>query len=86
MKKYFSQVSNHFLMVEWLDQEEYGGNYPSNLDVWGIKKSNYTFKNLIRYLEEAKEKSKVKGKKKVKVAHKRGGEKKGHKKAKKEAK
>lgn len=67
-------------MVEWLDQEEYGGNYPSNLDVWGIKKSNYTFKNLIRYLEEAKEKSKVK------VAHKSGGEKKGHKKAKKEAK
>jgi hypothetical protein len=86
VKKYCSQVSNHPLMVEWLEN---GEDKPSDLDVWGIEKSNYTFKDLIGYLEQAKEKKKGKGKKKMKVADKEDGdkdEKKSHKKAKKQVK
>ena len=65
-------------MMEWLEN---GEDQPSNLDVWGIEKSSYIFKDLKCYLEEAKEKGKGKGKKKI-----GGGEKKSHKKAKKQVK
>ena len=72
-------------MVEWLEN---GEDKPSDLDVWGIEKSNYTFKDLIGYLEQAKEKKKGKGKKKMKVADKedKDDEKKSHKKTKKQVK
>jgi hypothetical protein len=89
VKKYCSQVSNHPLMVDWL---EGGEDKPSDLDVWGVEKSNYTFKDLIRYLEEAKEKGKGKGKgkKKTKVADQEDKDedksKKSHKKGKKQVK
>ena len=51
VKKCFSQVSNHPLMVEWLENGEDG---PSNIDVWDMEKSNYMFKDLKGYLEKAK--------------------------------
>lgn len=80
MRKYCSQVSNHPLMIEWLEN---GDDKPSDLDVWGVEKTHYTFKDLIEYLEQAKVKRKEKGKKKVKVADK--GDK-SHKRAKKQVK
>jgi hypothetical protein len=85
VKKHCSQVSNHSLMVEWLEN---GADKPSDLDVWGIQKSNYTFKDLIGFLEQAKEKRTGKGKKKMKVADKedKDDEKKSHKKTKKQVK
>ena len=78
MKKYCSQVSNHPLMVEWLEN---GEDKPEDIDVWGVKKSNYTFKDLIGYLEQAKEKEKgkEKSKKKSKADKEDNGEKRSHK-------
>ena len=65
-------------MVEWLENVE---DKPSDLDVWGVQKSNYTFKDLIAYLEQAKKK----GKKKAKVADKKDkDQKESHKKDKKQ--
>jgi hypothetical protein len=61
---------------------------PSDLEVWGIQKSNY-IKDLIGYLEQAKENKTRKSKKKMKVADKEDkdkDEKKSHKKAKKQVK
>lgn len=81
VRKQFSQVSNHPLMVEWLENGEDG---PSDIDVWGVEKSSYTFKDLKGYLD--KEKAKGKGKEKKKVADKSKVEKKDHKKAKKQVK
>ena len=75
VKKCFSQVSNHPLMVEWLENGEDG---PSNIDVWDMEKSNYTFKDLKEYLEKAKEKGKGKDKKKMKAGADKG-KKKDHK-------
>jgi hypothetical protein len=85
VKKYCSQVSNHSLMVEWLENK---ADKPSDLDVWGIQKSNYTFKDLIGFLEQAKEKRTGKDKKKLKVADKenKDDEKKSHKKTRKRVK
>ena len=78
VKKYCSQVSNHPLIVEWLENEE-------DIDVWGIEKSNYTFKDLIGYLEQAKEKGKEKekSKKKSKANQENNSEKRSHKKGEK---
>jgi hypothetical protein len=50
------------LTVEWLEGRE---EKPDDIDMWGVEKSNYTFKDLIYYLEQAKEKEKEKSKKKV---------------------
>ena len=78
VKKYCSQVSDYSLMVEW---PENGEDKPSDLDVWGVEKFNFTFKDLIAYLEQAKKK----GKKKAKVADKKDkDQKKSHKKDKKQ--
>ena len=76
VKKYFSKVSDHPLLVAWLENSEDG---PSDLEVWGIKKSSYNFKDLDAYLLQKS----GKGKKKGKAVEK---EKKGHKKAKKQVK
>ena len=61
-------------MVEWLENEE---DKPENIDMWGVEKSNYTFKDLIGYLEQAKEKGKGKEKsrKKSKANQEDNGEK-----------
>jgi hypothetical protein len=83
VKKLFSQVSNHPLMVDWLNN---GEDKPSNLDVWGVDKTNYTFKDLKDYLERAKAKGKGRKKNKSKVEDKDRREKKDHKKANKQAK
>ena len=78
VKKYCSQVSDHPLMVEWLEN---GEDKPSDLDVWGVEKSNYTFKDLIAYLKQAEKK----GKKKANVADKKDkDQKKSHKKDKRQ--
>ena len=53
VKKYCPQVSDHPLMVEWLEN---GEDKPPDLEVWGVDKSNYTFKDLIAYLEQARAK------------------------------
>ena len=67
IKPNFSKVSNYPLMVKWLenDLEE----SVSDLDVWGVEKASYNFKDLHAWLEE----SAGKGKKKVQVAKKDGG-------------
>ena len=84
MKKYYSQVSDHPLMVEWLKNRE---NKPEDIDVWGAEKSNYTFKDLIGYLEQAKEKGRGRRKKKKSKADKEdNGEKRSHKEGKKQDK
>jgi hypothetical protein len=51
VKKYFSKVSNHPLLMEWLENEP--EDCPSDLDVWGVQKSSYTFKDLDVYLNQA---------------------------------
>jgi hypothetical protein len=76
VKKYFSKVSDHPLMVEWLEN---GEHRPSDHDVWGLEKSSYTFKDLDAYLQQAAKK----GKKKVKGDKEKGDKKDGHKKTKK---
>ena len=67
-------------MVEWLENSTQ--DRPSNLQVWGVEKTSYTFKDLKAYLEQADRK----GKKKAKVMDKPSGEKKDHKKARKQVK
>jgi hypothetical protein len=76
IKKYFSKVSDHPLMIEWLENS---ADRPSDLDVWGLEKSSYTFKDLDMYLQQAARK----GKKKVKGDKEKGDKKDGHKKTKK---
>jgi hypothetical protein len=76
VKKYFSKVSDHPLMVEWLEN---GAHRPSDVDVWGFEKSSYTFKDLDAYLQQAASK----GKKKAKGDKGKGDKKDGHKKTKK---
>ena len=66
-EKCFSKVPNHPLMVEWLEGDP--GNRPSDLDVWGVEKVVYNFKDLTAYLEQAD----GKGKKKAKVVKEVGG-------------
>ena len=51
-------------MVESSENRE---DKPEDINVWGVEKSNYTFKDLIGYLEQAKEKGKGKGKSKKKL-------------------
>lgn len=82
VKKYFSKVTNHPMMVEWLENTP--SNQLSNLDVWGEEKPNYNFKDLEAYLEQAA----GKGKKKAKGVGRSAGKKEndGHKKAKKQVK
>lgn len=78
VKKYFSKVSNHPLLVAWL--ENIPEDQPSDLEVWGFEKSSYNFKDLDTYLQQQVV---GKGKKKAKSVDK---EKKSHKKAKKQVK
>jgi hypothetical protein len=76
LKRYFSKMSNHPVMLEWLEN---GDDRLSDLDVWGVEKSSYTFKDLDAYLERAASK----GKKKAKVEKAKVEKKDGHKKTKK---
>ncbi len=41
----FGDIQNHKAMVEWLEQEE-DDEEPSDLEVWHLQKSCYTFKDL----------------------------------------
>lgn len=41
----FRDIQNYPSMVEWLDRED-GDTDPSDLDVWHLAKSHYTFKDL----------------------------------------
>jgi hypothetical protein len=46
-KSHFSKVADHPDMVAWLEQQEVR---LSEIDVWGIKKVNYTFTDLAMWL------------------------------------
>ena len=72
-------------MVEWLENEE---DKPEDIEVWGVEKSYYTFKDLIGYLGQAKEKGKrkKKSKKKSKADKEDNGKKRSHKKGEKKNK
>ena len=48
--------------MEWLENEP--EDHPFDLDVWGVQKSSYTFKDLDVYLNQAA----VKGKRKATVS------------------
>jgi hypothetical protein len=73
VRRYFSQVPNHPLLVSWLENKP--EDRPSDLDVWGIEKSGYTFKDLDMFLQRAD----GKGKKKDKESHKKQKDKKSKK-------
>ena len=80
VRKYFSMISNHPVMVEWLEN---GEDRLSDLDLWGVEKSSYTFKDLDAYLERAESKGKKKAKEDKVKKDKVKGDKNGHKKTKK---
>ena len=40
----FKDIHNYKLMVEWLERDD--DDRPSDLDVWNLEKSHYTFKDL----------------------------------------
>ena len=64
------------MIMEWLGN---GLDKLSNLDVWGVEKSSYMFKDLDAYFQQAASK----GKKKARENKEKGGKKNGHKKSKK---
>jgi hypothetical protein len=78
LKPTFSKVANYPLMVQWLENslEE----SVSDVDVWGMEKASYNYKDLKAWLEESAGKAKKKGK--AKVAKDDGGDKKNKKKKK----
>jgi len=41
----FGNIQNHKLMVKWLERED-DDNEPSDLEIWHLQKTNYTFKDL----------------------------------------
>lgn len=48
-KRYFSKVGEYEEMVAWLDEKE---DRLSDLEVWGVEKSLYTFTDLAAWLEK----------------------------------
>ena len=60
-KRGFGNINNFPLMMEWL---EGGEGAPSDLDVWGVERSSYTFGDLFEYFEENQDGKVKKGKKK----------------------
>ena len=60
-KKYFSKVSNYPDMVDWLEGSP---NAPSDEDLWGEEKGNYTFKDLEKFIGEHEKKKMMKKKEK----------------------
>jgi hypothetical protein len=67
-KPNFSKLSDHPLMVEWLEKDLEGS--VSNFEVWGVEKASYNFKDLRAWLEQGKGKKKAKV---TKVAKADGG-------------
>ena len=87
-KPAFSKISDYPEMVQWLEDSDEKG---SDLDVWGLEKSNYNLVDLRNFVangtlgekkgkEKEKEKEKGKGKKKEKNDLAEGSSKKGKKK------
>ena len=66
VKKYFLKISNFPMMMEWLGN---GLDKLSDLDVWGVEKSSYMFKDLDAYFQQAESK----GKKKAREDKEKGG-------------
>ena len=61
----FSQISQYPQMVLWLEQD---GDSPSDLEVWGIQKDQYSFPDLHAFLDNGgPQEVEVKGKGKVSV-------------------
>jgi hypothetical protein len=71
----FSKLANYPLMVEWLEKED--GDEPTDEDVWGYKKSSYSFVDLKAWLELKDKKGKKKQTPESSVQ--KGGKKKGKK-------
>jgi hypothetical protein len=46
-KPSFTKLSSYPTMVSWLED---GDDVPSNLEVWGVEKSTYVFRDLIEYI------------------------------------
>ena len=44
--KAFKDIHNYKIMVEWLERDDDENDRPSDLDVWNLEKSHYTFKDL----------------------------------------
>lgn len=66
----FSDISDYPLLKDWLEGEEGG---PSDEEVWGVSKSNYTFGDLKEEKERRKKARTAKGKKKVRNDDDNGG-------------
>ena len=77
-KKGFGNINDFPIMMEWL---EGGEGAPSDLDVWGVERTTYTFADLFKYFEDEEDAKGKKGKKKK--GGDDDGQKKQHKKAKK---
>jgi hypothetical protein len=67
-KKLFSRVPQYPQMQKWLKGEE---DAPDDYDIWGVEKTNYTFKDLSTWLEEKERKGKGKAAKEKKGKTKR---------------
>ena len=71
IKKAFKDIHNYELMVQWLERDD-NDDTPSDMDVWNLEKSHYTFKDLgiwkkdgtldKNYQRRQKEKGKAKAK------------------------
>ena len=79
-KPNFSKLSDYPLMVGWLEKDS--EDLVSNLEVWGVEKASYNFKDLHAWLEQRKGKKKVKV---TKVTKDDGGGDKNKKKKKKDS-
>jgi hypothetical protein len=75
----FTKVSSYPVMAKWLENQE---DAPSALDAWEIEKPNYTFKDLIDFVNNdgvmpnkaGKRKAKDEGKVKEKTVPKKGAQ------------
>jgi hypothetical protein len=73
IKKAFRDIHNYKLMVDWLEMKE-DDDEPSDLQVWHVEKSHYTFKDLGLWKKDGtldkdyQRRQKEKGKAKAKIS------------------
>lgn len=56
--KYLAKVSDYPPMVEWLENSSEAG--PSSTEVWGYEKANYSWQDLMQFLEDKKTEERAK--------------------------
>ncbi|KAF8805712.1 hypothetical protein BYT27DRAFT_7103959 [Phlegmacium glaucopus] len=77
IKKGFRDIHNYKLMVEWLERDVDDDDEPSDLKVWHLEKSHYTFKDLGLWKKDGtldqdyQRRQKEKGKAKAKASHRK---------------